>query len=88
MNKAISSLVILISIAMLTACATMQPPSSEILASADYGPQPENFQELAKQAIGAHLLDPYSAMYENWRGPGKGWAGGGGELYFRVDGMF
>lgn len=67
-----------VAILIISACVTVQPPAikpptAEMLTNADYGDKPEEFQELARQAIGAQLLDPYSAMYENWRGPVKNW---------------
>ncbi len=59
---------------LLSACA--QPPSAEIIARADYGAYPSNFQEIIKTYMGNILFDPYSAVYENWRGPSRGYSGG------------
>src|SRR5438045_2392337 len=51
------------------------PPNVHQLATADYGPYPENYEELAKERIGVTLLDPDSARYKLITRPVKAWAG-------------
>lgn len=67
--------VLLIFVAMLSACAINQPPTATEISSAYYGSEPtrEEAQAAVKAYMGSSLVDPYSAMYENWKGPVKGW---------------
>lgn len=44
----------------LGGCANIDPAA---LASADYGPFPDNYQELIKDHVGPQLKDPESARY-------------------------
>lgn len=48
---------------VLTACAT--GPTSEEIASADYGPKPENPQSVAEEWIKERLIDPESARFDH-----------------------
>jgi hypothetical protein len=43
-------------------CATA--PTAQQLASADYGPTPDNYSELIQSQFRPTLFDPYSAVYE------------------------
>lgn len=49
------------------------PPTSEQIATADYGSYPTNYENAIKSAFEKILKDPYSAHYSNWRGPSKAW---------------
>ena len=60
--------------ALLGACATA--PSAGEIANADYGVYPSGYQETVKNYMAASLFDPYTAVYENWRGPAQGYSGG------------
>jgi len=59
---------------LLSACAA--PPSAVEIANADYGVYPSDYQKIVKNYMGAFLFDPYTAVYENWRGPARGYSGG------------
>jgi hypothetical protein len=61
-------------ICSISACATM--PTQEQIANADYGPYPDNYQEIIKTYMENLLFDPYSAVYSNWQGPAQGYSGG------------
>ncbi len=61
-------------VALLGACATA--PSAGEIANADYGVYPSGYQETVKNYMAASLFDPYTAVYENWRGPSRGYSGG------------
>jgi hypothetical protein len=54
----------------LSACVT--PPTREQIRTANYGPVPENYQEIVKSNMKGTLFDPYTAVYDNWTGPVKG----------------
>ena len=59
---------------LLGACAS--PPYAEEIANANYGAYPSDYQETVKNYMAAFLFDPYTAVYENWRGPSLGYSGG------------
>jgi hypothetical protein len=59
--------------AIFTACSSA--PTIEQLASTDYGPKPENYQELVKTYLADRLFDPYTAVYTHWNGPKRGYFG-------------
>ena len=50
-------------IVMLLLCGCAVRTQEEIYAL-DYGPYPDNYQELVKKCAFGHLIDPYSAYYE------------------------
>lgn len=58
---------------VLTGCAVMNRPTPEQISRADYGNYPINYQETIKNYMSRVLLDPYSAVYTSWRGPGQGY---------------
>lgn len=58
---------------MLAGCASA--PTPQQIAATDYGPYPVNFQDIVKGQLRVALRDPYSAVYEYWIGPTKGYWG-------------
>ena len=54
-------------------CAGMQKPTPDQLANADYGSYPANYKEISTQYISNVLIDPYSAVFSDWKGPSTGW---------------
>lgn len=46
---------------LLAGCA--RAPSPEEMASWDYGPYPDNYEQIIKNAMITRLVDPYSAQY-------------------------
>jgi hypothetical protein len=62
--------------AALFVVGCVQPPSTQELASADYGEYPQDYEEIIKRYNLTMLKDPGSAIYEAWRGPSSGWASG------------
>ncbi|MDD4998775.1 MAG: hypothetical protein PHI99_11555 [Syntrophales bacterium] len=58
--------------ALLAGCATAPRPTAQQINSADYGPAPENYEEIIKAATSPKLLDPYSAQY-TFSKPTKRW---------------
>jgi hypothetical protein len=60
--------------ALLTACLAPIPTQHQI-ESTDVGPYPSEYQQIVKDALGKELLDPYSAVYSDWKGPQQGYAG-------------
>lgn len=69
MSKVKECLLVFIVLLLLTSCAKL-PTDSEI-QNADYGPYPENYQEIIKNYYSEKLYDPYSAMYTFRKGPEK-----------------
>ena len=53
---------LLIIVFLFVGCAGTQLSQSEYV-SADFGTYPTNYQELIKNELGSHLIDPYSAVY-------------------------
>lgn len=50
-----------------------KPPTAEEMASWDYGPYPDNYEEIIKQNMVKVLIDPYSAQYHFQGAPEKKW---------------
>jgi hypothetical protein len=63
----------------LSNCAVR--PSPEQIASADYGPYPENYQEIIKNYYSKILFDLYSPEY-TYENPTRTWNSFGGALIF------
>lgn len=61
MKKIINYFICVITALMLSSCAHRPTPAE--LSSADYGPYPENYEEIVKQGMMTQLYDPYSAQY-------------------------
>jgi len=61
MRKMMLVLLAVVMCAALAGCA--KPPSPEEQAAADYGPYPENYEQIIKDAMVSKLFDPYSAQY-------------------------
>ncbi len=60
---------------LIVGCATVPIPTQEQMDNADYGSSPSDYQEIVKTFMSSRILDPYSAVYTNWKGPHKGWSG-------------
>lgn len=71
LGNVVGSLLLLFSLG----CAGVQKPTPEQLANADYGSYPADYKEITTQYISNILIEPYSAVFSNWRGPSKGWYG-------------
>ncbi len=86
MQKFMSILIILIVLLFSLAGCGVKPPSQEELAHADYGPYPQNYQEIVKSGFMLVLKDPLSAQYRFNGAPTKGWYResilSGGDLHF------
>lgn len=65
--------------AALSACAT--PPTAQQVASADYGPFPDSYQETIKTYMASVLKDPDSARFDFSRTPVKAWYGYGEKTF-------
>jgi hypothetical protein len=52
--------------------ALLSGPPLEVQNKADYGPKPENFEQLVREHFYNQLIDPGSAMYQ-FKEPGKAW---------------
>lgn len=71
--------------AMLAACAG--PPSPEQVASADYGPYPDNYEQIVRNYHRTYLKDPSTAQYRGFSTPMKVWWGNrmsGAKFGYRV----
>jgi len=75
-------MIILFLYVLLLGCATVQPPSPEQLATADYGKYPDNYEEIIINSMSDLLIDPQSAIYSHWRGPVEGWVTSNGGYIF------
>jgi len=60
-----------ICVLFLSAC--VKNPTPQQIDNADYGNLPENYKEIAQNAISNGLLDPSSAQFSNWGQPAKVW---------------
>lgn len=69
--KHLPSILVALSIFLFTGCA--KPPTPQQIATANYGSFPSSYQEIIKTFMHDGLFDPYSAMYEKWSGPSKGY---------------
>lgn len=76
------SMIAVLAAGMLAGCTTTPPP--EVLAAADYGPYPENFEPIIKAYVAGRLRDPESAQYQFLNVPRKGYWGFGGAKYGHV----
>lgn len=56
-------------------CGLIPKPTPEQLASADYGSFPADYKQMTTEYISRMLLDPYSAVFSDWKGPIKAWEG-------------
>ena len=56
----------------LAACNGMKPVDPQVLANADYGSYPANYQEIVKTFYEGRLKDPFSAQYR-FNKPYKGY---------------
>lgn len=80
--KKLISVVSVIFFLLAVGCA--RPPSPEEMASWNYGPYPENYEEIIKTAMVRYLVDPYSAQYHFQGTPTQRWLSkplGGGIEY-------
>lgn len=57
----------------LIGCAAAHKPTPEKIAVADYGSYPENYRQIVEDYMKKILIDPYSAVYDDWHGPSKGY---------------
>ena len=60
-------------VVFLSACSTLPSPNQE--QNADYGPYPENYEEIAKGYLMAELRDPPSVEIGDITKPKKQWIG-------------
>lgn len=72
-------LVLLSTIILLTGCSGT--PTSEQLASADYGRYPKNYEKVIKDYMQSQLKDPDSATYKFRNIPKSGWSSLGKTLF-------
>ena len=63
----------ILTILLLSACVTLPSPTQE--KEADYGPFPENYQDIARDYLMAELRDPSSIEIKNTSQPIKQWIG-------------
>jgi hypothetical protein len=63
-------------------CASVWQPTPEELAKADYGRYPDDYQEIITNYMSKSLFDPYSAVYDDWRGPSKGYVSSISGVYY------
>lgn len=66
-------MVVMCAAALIAGCASV--PTAEDLARADFGPRPDNYEELIKAHFFTSLIDPTSPLYQ-FREPVKVWSGG------------
>lgn len=78
-------LIVALSAALLSGCFR---PSAEQLANADYGPYPDDYEQIIKSYMAQRLKDPYSAQYQFVNPPRQGWNGIGGLKFGYVSCVF
>lgn len=64
---------LLLSVILMISCAGIPRPTPEQLAVADYGKFPAEYKKIAENYIKDTLIDPYSAVFDKWKGPEKGY---------------
>jgi hypothetical protein len=64
---------IVVALVGLIGCAAAHKPTPEQIAVADYGSYPEDYRQIVEDYMKKILIDPYSAVYEDWHGPSKGY---------------
>ena len=62
----------LLSVAVV-GCAATHKPTPERISSANYGIYAENHRPIVEDYMKKILFDPNSAVYDDWRGPIKGY---------------
>jgi len=73
-------LVILFVVISLIGCA--MPPTASELANADYGPYPNDYEQIIRAQLNMTLKDPESARINFLRQPQSGWNGIGGTIKY------
>jgi hypothetical protein len=73
------TLLIVFLLASLSGCATA--PSADVMAAADYGEYPQNYQAIVKAYVSDSLKDPDSAQYTFLNFPMRGYWGFGGAKF-------
>ena len=71
MKRLLSLCLALILAACIGGCA--KPPTPEEVERAEYGPRPDEYQEIVKGKFNTMLKDPYSAVYQFHGRPVKGY---------------
>lgn len=66
----------------LSGCTAVHKPTNEQISSADYGRFPDDYQQIVKDSMKKTLFDPYSAVYDDWRGPAQGYIYSSSGSYF------
>ena len=69
---------ILLILSVFIGCASA--PTAEDIKSADYGPHPDNYEQIIKDYFSTKLFDPYTAKY-TFTNPRKGYNRLGGLKY-------
>jgi hypothetical protein len=63
-------------------CATLNRPTPEDEAKADYGKYPDDYKVTIQEYMKNVLKDPYSAVYSDWIGPTKGYIYDSSRVYY------
>ena len=72
---------ILAFLAIATSVVGCAAPTSQELAAADYGPYPDDHEQIIKNYMQSFLKDPESARYQFLNSPKSGWNSLGGKKY-------
>ena len=59
----------LVAMALLIAGCDTSPPSKQLVASVDYGPKPDNYQQIIRDYLRNRLTDPTAAIIDFKAGP-------------------
>ncbi len=68
--------VVFLFVSLVFSVASASAPSVTEQRNADYGPYPDDYQQIIKNFYGGIMKDPYSIRYENITEPRKGWVSG------------
>jgi hypothetical protein len=65
LQKTVRSVIAAVSVSLMLLCVAgcVSAPTSEEMASADFGTCPENYQAMVQNFMSSRLKDPYSAVY-------------------------
>ncbi len=73
MGKVTAAIAIMALAISLISCAPLNKPTQLQIDNADYGSCPGSYKELIESRVKRRLIDPYSAVFSEWRGPSKGY---------------
>jgi len=82
MYRTVASILVVCLFVIFAIGSGPKAPSQEEINNANYGPYPENYEEIVKAFYFERLFDPYSAKYRFFNKPIKYWDKSSNKNYF------